>query len=560
MRKALVTAVVLGGMLVPSAVAAAEEAPATSIQVIVVGGRSVISEGVVAHLQICSDDQTTRIAGSNRYSTAGKIADLGNASGGTVYVASGERFPDASAAGAAANARGWALVLVSGSSVPAPSLAALDRIAPDRLIIAGGTAAVGAGVEAVLRDRYGTVSRVAGPNRYATAVAISRGAFPTGSDAVIIATGEGFVDALTSTPLAAHLNAPVLLTQRSILPVSVVGELDRLDPREVLIVGGTAVLDDAVEDAIRAAVPDATVTRLAGSNRFDTARKIADRLPPNPVRVLAVTSTNFPDALAAGAVSGTGPLVLIDGAGLNSVSAAMIGSATGLPCNPMVRLSSFTTYHKPGQSRVVNIHLIADQVDGAVVGPGATFSLNGHVGERTTEKGYVAAGAIIGGVLVCCDHPVNIGGGTSQFATTLFNAGFHAALEDVYHRPHSIYFNRYPLGVEATLGWTSPDVKFRNDTDWPVQIDTSYTSTSITVDIWGWHGGRKVSHTVSGSATTSGGGEVDIVRVRTFPDGSVHTDTWHHKYNPLKENDEDDPDPPPSYPDPGPDPLGPNPL
>ncbi|NIS32920.1 MAG: hypothetical protein GWN07_20930, partial [Actinobacteria bacterium] len=85
-------------------------------------------------------------------------------------------------------------------------------------------------------------------------------------------------------------------------------------------------------------------------------------------------------------------------------------------------------YHRCCENRVVNIQLIADEADMALVKPGQTWSLNAHVGERTRAEGYRPAGAIIAGVLECCDHPVNIGGGTSQFATTIYNAIFFAGL------------------------------------------------------------------------------------------------------------------------------------
>jgi hypothetical protein len=227
------------------------------------------------------------------------------------------------------------------------------------------------------------------------------------------------------------------------------------------------------------------------------------------------------------------------------------------PITPPVKMKvigEFTTYHSCCQSRVTNIHLIADSVDGAVIEPGETWSLNEHVGKRTTAKGYVAAGAIIGGELVCCDHPDNIGGGTSQFATTLYNAIFFAGLDDISHRPHSIYFSRYPLGREATLGWTSPDVVFLNDTDHPVTIETSHTSTSITVKLVGANGRRHVTSSRSGSATTNDGGVVTITRVIRFQDGTSTSESWTHRYNPIPSSG-GDPPPPPPPPPPGPDPL-----
>ena len=214
------------------------------------------------------------------------------------------------------------------------------------------------------------------------------------------------------------------------------------------------------------------------------------------------------------------------------------------PVRPHV-IGEFTTYHKCCESRVTNIHLIADAVDGAVVEAGATWSLNDHVGQRTTAKGYVPAGAIVGGELVA-----EVGGGTSQFATTIYNAIFFAGLEDVYHRPHSIYFARYPLGREATLGWTLPDIVFTNDTDHPLTIDTSYTDTSITVKLIGANGGRAVSTTTTGSATTYGGGSATVTRTIVYQDGTSTFESWTHRYNPMVTDPDPEPDPDPPPPEP----------
>jgi hypothetical protein len=156
-------------------------------------------------------------------------------------------------------------------------------------------------------------------------------------------------------------------------------------------------------------------------------------------------------------------------------------------------VSQFTTYHDCCQDRVTNIHTIADAVDGTIVLPGQTFSLNDHVGERTLEKGYLPAGTIVAGEL-----EDTVGGGVSQFTTTLYNAVFWGGYEDVEHKPHSYYFSRYPEGVEATLNWRSPDLKFRNNTDNGILIDTVYTDTSITLRIFGENDGRTLKGEQSG--------------------------------------------------------------
>lgn len=148
----------------------------------------------------------------------------------------------------------------------------------------------------------------------------------------------------------------------------------------------------------------------------------------------------------------------------------------------------FTTYHDCCAARVTNIQLMADTIDGAIVGPGETFGINEYVGERTLEKGYLDAGTIIRGEIV-----ETVGGGVSQFATTLYNTVFWGGYEDVQHRPHSFYFSRYPEGIESTVSFPQPEMAFRNDTDRSIMIKTSYTDTSITVRIYGWNDGRIVA-------------------------------------------------------------------
>ncbi|WP_165945342.1 VanW family protein [Micromonospora sp. KC723] len=145
------------------------------------------------------------------------------------------------------------------------------------------------------------------------------------------------------------------------------------------------------------------------------------------------------------------------------------------------RVSTFTTRFPGGLSspRSQNIIQAAKEVDGTVVKPGETFSLNGHTGERGYAQGYKDAPVILNGKLV-----PGVGGGVSQFTTTLFNATYYAGLEDVEHKPHSFYFSRYPAVIESTIFWPDLDFKFRNNTPHGVLLDTSWTSSTITVSVW----------------------------------------------------------------------------
>ncbi len=142
-------------------------------------------------------------------------------------------------------------------------------------------------------------------------------------------------------------------------------------------------------------------------------------------------------------------------------------------------VASFTTTHACCQNRVTNIHLMADAIRGVVIEPGQTFSVNDHVGRRTAEKGYLPAGGITNGVLVD-----QLGGGVSQLTTTLFNAAFYAGLDFGEYQAHTIYFSRYPYGVEATLSFPHPDLQIRNTSPYGVLIWPTYTDTSITVTLY----------------------------------------------------------------------------
>ena len=127
-----------------------------------------------------------------------------------------------------------------------------------------------------------------------------------------------------------------------------------------------------------------------------------------------------------------------------------------------------------------NIELTAQMVNGAVVSPGDTFSLNGYTGPRGAAQGFVESGIIIDG-----HAGTAVGGGISQFATTLYNASYFAGMTDIAHTPHSYYISRYPTGREATVYEGAIDLVFKNDSQYPVQIQTSVGGGSVTVKLMG---------------------------------------------------------------------------
>ena len=153
--------------------------------------------------------------------------------------------------------------------------------------------------------------------------------------------------------------------------------------------------------------------------------------------------------------------------------------------------SQFVTYFDPrNTTRAKNIALAAKLVDGTVVDPGETFSLNAAMGPRTANRGFDYAPVITSGNVL----RQGVGGGVCQYATTLFNAVFFAGLPVVERHAHSLYISHYPTGRDATVAWGSLDFKFRNDTGRSVMIRSWINGGALTVALVG-KTGRKVQYT-----------------------------------------------------------------
>jgi vancomycin resistance protein YoaR len=143
-------------------------------------------------------------------------------------------------------------------------------------------------------------------------------------------------------------------------------------------------------------------------------------------------------------------------------------------------VGEFTTYYPDTEYRRVNVGRAAELVNGTLLEPGEVFSLNDVLGKRTVGNGFTEGTIILGGRLTEA-----LGGGVSQVATTTFNAMFFAGLEEIEHEPHSFYISRYPVGREATVSWGTIDLRFRNDTDYGVLVETLHDpGQSITVRMW----------------------------------------------------------------------------
>lgn len=220
----------------------------------VVGGPSVVSDDVLQTLRAyATSGVVERIAGANRYATAASVsADTFASQVPVAYVATGQTFPDALAGVAAAGKSNGPILLVKGDAVPAETVSELKRLQPGRIVVLGSAAVVSEAVAANLAAYAigGGVSRLAGADRYATAVAVSSGTFTGGSSTAFIATGLTFPDALGGGPVAGGLPGPLLLVPGTFVPASVAAELRRLDPDAVVLLGGPSAVSDAVASQI----------------------------------------------------------------------------------------------------------------------------------------------------------------------------------------------------------------------------------------------------------------------------------------------------------------------
>lgn len=258
---------------------------------------------------------STRLSGADRYATAVAISKAGFAPGVAVaYVASGTNFPDALAATPAAALLGGPLLLTAKESLPATVLAELQRLQPARIVIAGGENAISDHVLDQL-ETVATTTRISGDTRYDTSRELVADAF-TSSSVAYLATGLNFPDALSAGAAAASIDAPVVLVDGGAATINAVtlDLLHTLGVTSVRIAGGTSVVSQGIQNQLTG--EGFTVQRLAGADRFETARAINAQAFPSASTIYLASAQNFPDALAGAALAGSvgAPMYITTGA------------------------------------------------------------------------------------------------------------------------------------------------------------------------------------------------------------------------------------------------------
>ncbi|MFD0630677.1 N,N-dimethylformamidase beta subunit family domain-containing protein [Catenulispora yoronensis] len=262
-----------------------------------------------------------RVAAADRYGTAAAISRYAFPSGASsVYIANGTAFADALTGAPAAGHDKAPTLLTDTGALPAATAAELNRLAPQTIYVLGGPAVVSDAVVAQLA-RYahgGGVRRLAGADRYGTAVAVSQHAFAPGVPVAYVAAGTGYPDAMAAGAAGAHEGAPVLLTDSNALTASTAAELQRLHPTKIVVLGGLKAVSGTVQAQLWNYAP---VTRAAGADRYQTAAALASMTQHQGTvdTVFLANGLTLADGLTGGAAAGLvgAPLLTTDSGGLN---------------------------------------------------------------------------------------------------------------------------------------------------------------------------------------------------------------------------------------------------
>ena len=249
---------------------------------------------------------TVRIAGEDRYDTAVQVSRSAFDTGvPAVYLVSGTNFADALSAAPAAAFEGGPLLLTARESLPQTVKDELIRLAPEKVVIVGGLAAISKTVETETQSLGLSVQRISGADRFATSLAVAEYLPRTSCSAAFIASGLNYPDALSISPVAANFRGPLILVDgsSSALTAETKAALLRMNCTSIMIAGGPNAVSTGIETSVRT-LPS-SVTRFAGDSRYGTSEAINRFTGEHPHAYFA-SGENYPDALAAAVVVGLG--------------------------------------------------------------------------------------------------------------------------------------------------------------------------------------------------------------------------------------------------------------
>ena len=235
---------------------------------------------------------TTRVAGADRIQTSVEVSKKYYESADTVIVANYEKFADSLSASALSKALKAPILLVQKDQLDSVVAQEIKRLGAKNVIVIGGDHSVDKAKNSLAKYN---VQTIAGSDRYETSAKIAQEIIKrTGTKQAVIASGETFADALTVAPLANKHNMPILLVQQNNIPKATQEVLKQID--KVIIVGGEKTISKEVENKLP------NPTRIAGANRYETAKKIYEYDFKDRKEVNIANGTNFADSLVIGSI------------------------------------------------------------------------------------------------------------------------------------------------------------------------------------------------------------------------------------------------------------------
>ena len=235
---------------------------------------------------------TTRVAGADRIQTSVEVSKKYYESAETVIIANYEQFADSLSASALSKALKAPILLVQKDQLDSVVAQEIKRLGAKNVIVIGGEKSIDKTKDSL--SQY-NVRTIAGANRYETSAKIAQEVIKlTGTKKAVIASGEVFADALTVAPLANKNNMPILLVQQNNIPEEAKEVLKQIE--EVIIVGGEKTISKEVENKLP------NPTRIAGANRYETAKKIYEYGFKDRKEVNIANGTVPADSLVIGSI------------------------------------------------------------------------------------------------------------------------------------------------------------------------------------------------------------------------------------------------------------------
>ena len=243
-----------------------------------------------------------KIAGENRYDTSVDISQKVYSSSQKVYLVSGEKFPDALSSAALAGKGDGPILLINDNNID-KILSEINRLGAKEIVFVGGNSISKANEDKIKKfaeSKSSVVSAFAGENRYETAIKVAEETIAKRGNKgkVIIADGRNYPDAVSIASFSSKEGIPVILVNGNNVPKEVKVFLNKYKIKDAIVVGGSKAVGSDIEKLF------AKVERVAGEDRYDTSKKIAERFFANSKTIFVASGESFADSLSVSYYAG----------------------------------------------------------------------------------------------------------------------------------------------------------------------------------------------------------------------------------------------------------------